>query len=306
MKKLTSFAIGILIVFAAFLWILSSVGEAATTQVDCSSASLQTAIDKAKPGGTLLVSGTCKENLVIYEEINRVTLDGQGKATINGPDARKSTIEVRGRRITIKAFTVNGGRNGISVTGGGQAVIDGNTVGGVGRNGINVSNTSYSVIVNNTIQNNARYGIHIGTNSFAYVGFLSPSDKTPSPNIIENNGRGGILVAYSSGARIVGNTIRNNERYGVRVFRGSNAEIGNNTIDGNARDGIFVSRNSAASLGRDRVRRFSHAPNTTAAPNKGFGISCSLGGAVDGRLGTVNGQKGEKSFKEGCVDRLKS
>jgi len=72
MKKSTPFAIRTLIVFATFLWILSSVGEAATIQVDCSSASLQAAIEKARPGDTLLVSGTCKENLVIPEDVQNL------------------------------------------------------------------------------------------------------------------------------------------------------------------------------------------------------------------------------------------
>jgi len=79
MRKTTAIAIRSLIVLPAFLWILSSVGEAATLQVDCSSGTLQAALEKAKPGDTLLVSGTCKENLVIYEEVARITLDGQGK-----------------------------------------------------------------------------------------------------------------------------------------------------------------------------------------------------------------------------------
>ncbi len=304
MEKTTAIAIRSLIALPAFLWIFSSPGEA-HIQVDCSSASLQAAIDKAKPGETLLVSGTCKENLVIHEEVARITLDGQGKATVNGPDASKSTIEVRGRGITIKGFTVTGGGNGINVSRGGQAVIDGNTVQGTGGAGIIVIRTSHAVIVNNTVQNNARFGILISHSSYGFVGGLATEDKTARPNIIENNGRNGILVNRSAGARIVGNTIRNNKRYGVRVQRGSNAEIANNTIDGNARDGISVSRNSAASLGRDTVRQIHHAPNTTTANNKGFGISCSIGGAVDGRLGTLNGEKGEKSFKEGCVDSLK-
>ena len=108
MKKITTMAIRSLVSIAAFLWILSSAGEAATTQVDCSSTRLQAAIEKGRPGDTVLVSGTCKENLVIYEEVARITLDGQGKATINGPDEGKPTIEVRGRGITIKGFTVTG------------------------------------------------------------------------------------------------------------------------------------------------------------------------------------------------------
>ncbi len=113
MKKSTPFAIRTLIVFATFLWILSSVGEAATIQVDCSSASLQAAIEKARPGDTLLVSGTCKENLIIPEDVKKITLDGQGKATIKGRDPKKDTIFVRGRvDVTVRGFTITGGEMG--------------------------------------------------------------------------------------------------------------------------------------------------------------------------------------------------
>ncbi len=82
MVKTSVIAIKSLVLFAALLWSLSPVAEAATIQVDCSSASLQAAIEKAKSGDTLLVSGTCNENLVIPEDAQKITLDGQGKATI--------------------------------------------------------------------------------------------------------------------------------------------------------------------------------------------------------------------------------
>jgi hypothetical protein len=42
------------------------------------------AIKMLKPGDTLWVSGTCNENLFIGQEVERITLDGQGTATING------------------------------------------------------------------------------------------------------------------------------------------------------------------------------------------------------------------------------
>ncbi len=266
MKKLTPFATGTLIVVAAFLWILSSVGEAATVQVDCSSGSLQAAIDKAKPGDTLLVSGTCKENLVIHEEVVRVTLDGQGKATINAPDTTKHTMIVRGRGITIKGFTVTGGRNGLMVNNGGQAIIDGNTIQGV-RRGILVTSNSSARIKNNTIQNNSSSGITVAMSSFARIG----------NNTIQNNRRSGIVVTQSSSARIGNNTVKNNrigivignnsagrvgyfrsgdrtaspniiennERNGIVVNFGSTARIVGNTIRNNERSGILVTRASA-------------------------------------------------------------
>jgi len=327
MKKLTPFAIGTLILVAAFLWILSSVGEAATVQVDCSSTRLQAAIEKTKPGDTLLVSGTCKENLVIHEEVARITLDGQGKATINSPDEGKPTIEVRGRGITIKGFTVTGGSPGIRVMWGGQAVIDGNTVQGAAWIGIAVAgnssaritnntvknnagtgialrNSSFAMITNNTVKNNRRNGIAVTSSSAALVGVFSPRDKTPSPNIIENNGSSGIIVTRASAARITGNTIRNNKRHGVSVNRASSAHISSNTIDGNGRNGIIVARNAqvATVSGGPKISR---EPNSTTSNNGRAGIRCRGNSSVEGRLGSLNGKEGVKDIDSSCVDRLK-
>jgi len=326
MEKTTATVIRGLIVVPAFLWTFISLGEAATTQVDCSSGSLQAAIEKAKPGDTLLVSGTCKENLVIYEEVARITLDGQGKATINGPDEGKTTIRVRGRGITIKGFTITGGRAGLDVHRG-SAIIDGNTVQGAARAGIVVHLSSSATIRNNTIQNNGRQGIvvaatssaRIGNNtiknngangititntSAASVGVFRTSDRTASPNIIENNGRNGITVTRASSARITGNTIRNNKRSGVNVTRASSAHISSNTINGNDRNGITVTRNAQVAT-RSGGPKISRASNITTSNNSGFGISCASGSVVEGQLGSLLGNKGKKKFDPSCVGKLK-
>lgn len=337
MKKLMVFAIRSLIVVPAFLWIFSSVGQAATIQVDCFSASIQAAVAKAKPGDTLFLGGTCKENLAIYEEVARVTLDGQGKTTIEGADARKPTIVVRGRGITIKGFTVTGGLQGIAVQRGGQAVIDGNTVQGAAfgisvassssalitnstvqnnrANGIVVAGTSSATIVNNTIQNNRAVGIVISNNSYANVGSLRSADKTASPNVIQNNGRAGIEVNLSSSARIVGNTIRNNKLEGIVVWRVSRANVRSNTIDGNGGAGILVYDNSSVGLGIGsssvyagyvsdaEINRPHGLPNSTGS-NNAVGIRCTSASSVDGRLGSLNGNNGVKDINPSCVDSL--
>jgi len=154
-----------LVVLGALLWLLPSGGEAATIQVDCPSASLQAAVDKAKPGDILLVSGTCNENVFIQAEVQRITLDGQGKAIIDGPDTTRNVIYVRGRDVTIKGFIVRGGRNGIVINVGGTAVVDGNTVENTGRHGVLVEQVSFARIINNTIRNNPRDGIIVGGSS---------------------------------------------------------------------------------------------------------------------------------------------
>jgi len=296
------------LVFLAILWLLPTAGGAATVTIDCSLASLQAAIDKAKPGDTFLVSGTCNENLIIPEENQKITLDGQGKATITGRDKTRDTLLVYGKGITIKGFTITGGRDGIHILMGGAVLIDRNTIQNTDRFGIYVTQHSSARIVNNTIQNNAQFGVSVSGLSFAYIGllaYLDLQDKTASPNIIQGNGRAGIHVHRTSYARMAGNTIRGNKLEGIEVTGVSHAQIGTSTIDSNGADGIFVGENSGVDLGSLSGTGILNLPNSSPAPNAGFGIKCSTGGSAFGRLGTLSGKKGTKDFPAGgCVDGL--
>ena len=135
------------------------------------------AIKRLKPGDTLLVSGICNENLALGEEVHRITLDGQGTATING-DSSASAVSVTGTGITIRGFVITGGApQGVAVTDGGSAVIDGNTIQYADRNGIAVFRNSSADIINNTIQNNPLAGIAIQSNSSARIGWIGPSQQ---------------------------------------------------------------------------------------------------------------------------------
>jgi parallel beta-helix repeat protein len=291
----------------AFFCLLASIVEAATVTVDCSSASLQAAIDKAKSGDTFLVSGTCNENLVVPEDLLRISLDGQGKATINGRDKTKDTLLVLGRAITIKGLTISGGRDGIHVLGGATALVDRNTIQNTGRFGIYVTQHSSARIVNSTIQNTPHNAISVSGGSFAYIGFLGYldlMDKTASPNTIQNSGRSGIHVHRNAYGRIAGNTIKNNKENGIEVLGVSHAQIGSNTIDGNGGSGIFVSENSQVNLGSAKGTGILDVPNATATPNAGFGVRCSMNSSAAGRLGSLTGTKGAKDFASGCGDSL--
>jgi len=293
------------LLFGALLWLLTLPGQAATIKFSCGGKdTIGSAVKKLKPGDTLSVTGRCNENLVIPEETARVVLDGQGKATINGQDPAIPTVEVRGRGITIKGFTFNGGRDGIVVNRGGQAIIDGNTVQGAARFGVQVNQTSFAIIVNNTVQNNQANGVIVGGSSYAIIGFFSTFDKAASPNTVQNNGQNGISVQRSANARITGNTIRNNKLNGVIVSRGSQADITSSTIDGNGMSGVDVSQNSSVQLGADKGTGIFEAPNTTSAGNSQVGIKCTVNSSVGGRLGTLNGKSGAKDFDSSCVDSL--
>jgi hypothetical protein len=88
--------------------------------VDCNAgASIGSILGSLKPGDIILVQGTCRENLLTQSEVLRITLDGQGKSTIDAPDARRPAVEVLGREVTIKGFTVTGGTFGIAINRGG-------------------------------------------------------------------------------------------------------------------------------------------------------------------------------------------
>jgi parallel beta-helix repeat protein len=307
MKKIKTIVASVSLVIAGLLWLVTSPAQAAIIKLTCSAKdTIGNAVKKLKPGDTLSVTGTCNENVAIPEETTRVVLDGQGKATINGPDTSNPTIVVNGRGITIKGFTVTGGRDGIVVSRGGQAVIDGNTIQGTARFGVQVNQTSFAVIVNNTIQNNQGNGITIGGSSYAVIGFFTTLDKTANPNTIQNNGQNGINVGRSSNARITGNTIRNNKLNGVMVNRASQADITSSTIDGNGMSGIDVSQNSSVQLGADKGTGIFESPNTTTAGNNQVGIRCTVNSSADGRLGTLNGNNGAKDFDNSCVDSLEA
>jgi parallel beta-helix repeat protein len=294
-----------LTILMGLLWLPLCLAEAANVKLTCNDKNtIGNAVKKLKPGDTLSVTGTCNENLVILEDVVRVVLDGQGKATIQGQDKAIPAVEVRGRGITIKGFTVTGGRDGIVVNRGGQAVIDRNTVQGTARFGVQVNQSSFAAIANNTIQKNQSHGINIGGSSYAIIGFLTGQDTTASPNTIQENGQNGIVVSRSSNARIAGNTIRNNKLNGVAVTRASQADISSSTIEGNGMSGIDVSQNSTVQLGADKGEGIFQSAKTTTAENSQIGIKCTINSSADGRIGTLNGKTGPKDFDNSCVDSL--
>ena len=261
------------------------------------------AVTRLRPGDTLFVIGTCNEHVVVPEEVENVELDGQGTATINGPDATRSSINVRGNGITIKNFaSITGGQTAITVTRGGTATIDRNVIQNTGDSGLVINQGSSARVINNTIQDNPETGIVISEASSARVGFLMTDDTEASPNTIRNNKENGIVVTGSSNARVVGNTINGNAGHGVLVNRVSHADVSSNTIDSNGGDGVFVFRNSGVNLGEDTGTGIFDSPNTTNVNNRGFGIRCAINSYGDGRIGTLNGASGSVSFAGNCVN----
>lgn len=287
--------IGVLVLVVGFLAVLPLIVEARTVKLTCGGQrTITAAVERLKPGDTLLVEGACVENVVVPEQVVDIVIDGQGTATINGPDPTKASITVSGRNITVQNFgSITGGREGVLVDQGGTATITNNIIHGTGNTGIRVSNAGFAAIALNTLENNVGNGIAIDNHSSAHIGFLSLSDTTASPNTIQNNNNG-IIILQSSSARIQGNTISGNRSTGITVSENSEARIGfrsgsagtfsaPNVIQNNQAAGILVGRSSSARI-----------TGNTIINNTGGGVALNDGSTAD--IGSVGGEGGPNTI----------
>ncbi|OFW01799.1 MAG: hypothetical protein A3G20_00045 [Acidobacteria bacterium RIFCSPLOWO2_12_FULL_59_11] len=297
----------------ALVLFLPSWGVAETRFVNCDSGrSIGEALKTLSPGDTLLVSGTCRENVEVGGETGQfdgITLDGQGTATISGPDPAVNTLQLTSvRGVTVKGFRITGGRDGLIISSGQRVGIENTTIEQVGRQGMQVQRgTTMAHIMNSVIQNNPSHGLVVNENSYLRIGFatgVGSSEGDTGPNVIQGNGGHGVYIQRASLARIYQNTIRNNRQNGVNVEKLSYAEIASNIIEGNRRNGIQATQNSGVHLGTDTGTGNENRPNSTgtSAPNGKYGIEVSLGAYADGRLGTLTGVWGAQPTAISTVD----
>jgi len=279
--------------------------NAATVSVDRDAGNtVMAALGNVRPGDTVLVSGTCNEQVSFAPEMVRITLDGQKKTTIQHPGkpaASPHTVFIHGKGIMIKGITVVGGLDGIHLSGPASAELDGNVVVKAARAGIHIDKGSIVRVLNNTVQESGVMGIDITGASYAYIGVRIPRLPALSPNTIRNNAGPGINIERFSGAWIVDNTINNNKGSGIVVHRNAQADVMANVINANGGDAITASYSGGVNL---KSEPRSDGPNQTAQENGGAGIRCTVGGYVDGPLGTLAGKQGAKAIDNGCVDRV--
>ena len=287
----------------ATVTIVDNDGVDPVAHVDCATTSLQGVIDLARPGSTILVSGTCAETINILNNLERIQLDGAGIAVIAAADPSIPALNIRGKGIVIQNFTITGGIEGVHVNRGSNAVINNNVIENTNGNGVAVDELSFAVITNNMIQNNPGAGIFVTDQSTARIGFNLDSETSASANTIQSNAMG-VVVSNESSARIIGNVIQNNSGDGVSVLRDSHADIASNAIDNNGGDGIGVGEKSLIQLGEDSGASIYESANTTTTNNTGFGIKCSDGGVADGRQGSLSGTSGATSTDGSCLDSL--
>ena len=282
------------------LWLPPLAAVAETKKHKCGDKpghTLQRSIDKLDPGDTLIVSGTCNENVVIGEGRRNLIIVGQGTATINGSgNPNAPAVQVRGRRITIKGFTIIGGRHGVQLNAGGTGTVDSNKISNAAAHGVGVHNNSSAQIVDNTIEQNGSNGICVCEHSTADIGFRGDFATQGSPNVIRNNGNNGVLVADASYAEIESNSVYGNVSAGIAVDGGSSAKIGfqsgvagtfasGNTIESNGNRGIVVARSASARIVENIIRN-----------NTGDGVGVVRAAQADIAANAIDGNTGDGIF----------
>jgi hypothetical protein len=288
---------------------LSIGAQAAVHTVDCDAGGkIAPVLATARSGDTVAVSGLCKESVLFTPALSGITLDGQGKATLQGPPhdvvptkPSDFTVFILGRDVRITGFTIIGGIHAVHLSGPATAVIDKNVI-RQSAGAIHIDKGSVGTIFDNVIEDNRGYGINLIENSYARIGFRIPTLPKPQPNTIRNNDGPGVIVGRWSSAWVVGNQITNNKGHGVIVDRQSQADVQANEISGNGGAGIRVSHGSGVNFDSEGSDMVINEPNRSTAANAGAGIRCDVGGYVSGRLGSLNGKASARHTGQGCID----
>ncbi len=153
------------LVFASVLAFAPATAVAAVTVVSCApfgNDDLQTRIDAAAPGDTLMIKGTCTGG---FSASQSVTLQGASPgASLNGGGVA-AVLSVRGETVTVRNLTLTGGSTDVGAAlkiwdGSTVSVVDsdlrGNTA-SVAGGGVYIENSTLHVVDSVVEQNTATY-----------------------------------------------------------------------------------------------------------------------------------------------------
>jgi len=236
-----------------------------TEKVDCDKkGSINTALGLLSKtgktqGATILVSGTCNED-VLVQGFDRLTLKTTSGATINDPSGgTNATVEIEdSNSVTVQGFIINGGQPGVICGGVSVSVcyLSGNTIQASQFSGVFVSAASSAVLNGNVIQNNLGRGMTVNLNSSANStndtfqgnagGGIAANQGyvVASTSTIQNNAGLGINAINHSTIRLVSSSVSGSGGTGVTVQGASEATFEESSVTGNGGSGVIVSDSS--------------------------------------------------------------
>jgi hypothetical protein len=218
--------------------VVAAPASATTITVDCSHASLATAISSAPSDATLKISGVCTGNFVVDRNL---TLTGLPTAKLNGAGSG-STLSIFGfHAVHLSHLSIVGGvahdGGGIQFTGGGLLTLDhvtvsgnsatgGTTPGAAHGGGIDVKDPAFVTLTNSTVKHNhvsvSGANAETATGGGLYVqGQLTITDSTVKGNTASgtsNNNAGigeGAGIGASGSLILTGATVTGNQATGT-------------------------------------------------------------------------------------------
>lgn len=221
----------------------------------------------SKEPSTIMVSGDCKENIVI-QGIDRLSLIAVDGASIT--DASNGSLDVidiiDSQSVSISGFTINGGSVGIQCFEESLCRLKGNTIQGAAIHGVQVM-WARAELEGDTIQANADRGLSVilGSSVLTFKTTLknngdgivlnTASHVTASRTTIQDNRRFGAVASNNSTLRCISCTITANSSEGVRVQQSSNAsfDVVASSITANGGSGVHLTDLSFAAFSSGTV-----------------------------------------------------
>ncbi len=148
--------------------------------------SLERAVERARPGTTLLVKGTCEEAVVI--ETDDLALVGRSGATVDAGGAGIPITVNGARRVSISDLTLANGIDGLLVTANAAVKLSGLTVRDNERHGILVTDSANAELSHITISQNGVDGMRVRENANTVItgSFTSTFAGAFGMNVLDN------------------------------------------------------------------------------------------------------------------------
>ena len=212
--------------------------------VDCSTDSLQSAINNANPGDTLTVNGVCQEQITI--KTNDLTLVGNStgnNAEINGENLFFPTlIKIDSAvRVEINGFDINAGLFGIFADAGASFKITDSNISDL-IIGMHLQNNSNVKLQNVLINNSSAIGLDVTSGSTAEVTNVFSVTNSSAFGLQVIDG-GEMKVTEGAELTLTGNFLGAQISGGATLFADTDAKI---NADNNNRIGLSV--NTGASM----------------------------------------------------------
>ena len=190
-------------------------------------------------GVTLFVSGTCRENITIFQ-FDHLTLVASPTATLqdasNGSEAVVRIVSSYDARLI--GFTIIGGAQGVNCGNDSFCSVVRSSIQEAAGAGVNFGRAK-GVLSQNSIMNNGGPGILAANGSEVLAGLDTIGNNGSDP------GDAGIVVTSGSNVTAQSDTITNNIN-GILALSGSVVRATNVTISGNTYDGVWLEADSTA------------------------------------------------------------